>query len=303
MTGRPLNPATRLFGVVARNAPRVVIIRRGPSKQVLLVTWDTDRHEFRAGQWLKGRIYEERCDLSPSGEKFIYLAASQKPPHYSWTAVSRPPFLTALALWPNLGTWGGGGLFETENSILLNRKGGPGGMPAEFRLPKNLRVKSIGDWAGHGEDEPIRSARMERDGWILADEGTVTEYRQKGPFSWEYVRPQRWRKTRGAFTLERRIIGIGERNGPWYVTEHSLLGVDQAPALELGRSDWADWSSAGELLLGRDGKLCRVRASAGPEPGEIEELIDLSCQRFRPVIPTESALHWSGTSVVGRRIE
>ncbi|HEX6639267.1 MAG TPA: hypothetical protein VF033_16550 [Steroidobacteraceae bacterium] len=78
--------ATRIFGISARAATRVVLIRRGPSKRVLLLTWDTVRHEFLAGQWFKGRIYEERCDLSPSGEKFIYLAANQKGPLYSWTA-------------------------------------------------------------------------------------------------------------------------------------------------------------------------------------------------------------------------
>src|SRR6185436_20633341 len=34
-------PSTRLFGICARDAERVVILRRGPSKQVLLLTWDT----------------------------------------------------------------------------------------------------------------------------------------------------------------------------------------------------------------------------------------------------------------------
>jgi hypothetical protein len=302
MVTRNLNPATRLFGIVARNAPRVVIIRRGPTKHVLLVTWDTLRHEFRAGQWFKGRIYEERCDLSPSGDKLIYLAANQRPPYHAWTAVSRPPFLTALALWPNLGTWGGGGLFESECSILLNRHGGPGRMPDEFKLPKNVRVRSIGEWAGRGEDEPINSARMKRDGWTLVDEGTTTEYQKKGPLLWQYVRPRRWHKAREPFTLERRILGIGEREGPWYVTEHTLLGADSEPVLDFGRSDWADWSNSGELLLARDGKLSRVRLSPRDGPGDVEELIDLSGLRFQQVIPTAAALSWDAKHVAGRKI-
>src|SRR5262245_56450594 len=104
-----LTPSTRIFGVMARAAPRVLLIRRGPSKQVALVTWDTVKHQFHLGQWLKGRIYEHRCDLSPKGDLFIYLAANHKGKLGSWTAISRPPFLTALCLWSNLGTWGGGG--------------------------------------------------------------------------------------------------------------------------------------------------------------------------------------------------
>ena len=57
------------------------------------------------GQWFKGRIYEKRCDLSPDGTKLIYFAQkintrTLNDPKYSyaWTAISRPPYLTALAL-------------------------------------------------------------------------------------------------------------------------------------------------------------------------------------------------------------
>jgi hypothetical protein len=295
-----LTPATRLFGICARAADRAVIIRRGPSKHVMLLTWDTRRHEFQSGQWLKGRIYEERCDLSPSGDKFIYLAASQKPPYYSWTAVSRPPYLTALALWPNMGTWGGGGLFEAERIILVNRMGGPGKMAPDFRLPRNVRVLPIAPWAGRGEDEPIRSLRMKRDGWVLADEGVTREFRWNAPVSWEFVKPQRWRKTCGPHTLEMRLLGIGERNGPWYVREHRLLAADDSLVADFGRSDWADWSHSGELLMARDGKLLRMRSGAA---GELDELIDLNGMRFEQVPPTPGALRWDGNRIYGRKIK
>jgi len=298
-----LAPSTRLFGICARDAERVVILRRGPSKHVLLITWDTRRHEFQSGQWFKGRVYEERCDLSPSGDKLVYLAANQKPPYYAWTAVSRPPFFTALALWPNHGTWGGGGLFESERSILLNRCGGAGRMPAGFRMPSNVRVRPIGEWAGRGEDEPIRVARMRRDGWTLAEPGTSSDYRWNAQMSWQFVVPQRWRKTRDCFTLERRILGIGERNGPWYVTEHRLLSDDDEMVMDFGRSDWADWSLSGELLLAREGKLSRVRTSGGRAQIRVEQLIDLGGLRFEQVPPTPGALRWEGQRILGRKIK
>ena len=91
--------STRLYVLLARKAPIAVVFRRGPSKQVLLLTWNTETDELRQGQWFKGRIYERRCDLSPSGEKLIYFAAKHRGPHGTWTAVSRPPYLTALAMW------------------------------------------------------------------------------------------------------------------------------------------------------------------------------------------------------------
>src|SRR5262249_25498999 len=49
---------------------------------------------------VQGRIYERRCDLTPAGDRLVYFAASFRQPLHSWTAISRPPYLTALALWP-----------------------------------------------------------------------------------------------------------------------------------------------------------------------------------------------------------
>ena len=94
----------RLFVILARAAPVGVIFRRGPSKQVQLIKWDTSKDHFEYGQWFKGRIYERACDLSPNGDKLIYLAAKWgKKPIETWTAISKPPYLTALVLWDNMG--------------------------------------------------------------------------------------------------------------------------------------------------------------------------------------------------------
>ena len=51
-----------------------MVIRRGPSKSVATLLWDRKRNTFHMGQWLKGRIYERRCDLSPDGKYLIYFA-------------------------------------------------------------------------------------------------------------------------------------------------------------------------------------------------------------------------------------
>ena len=96
----PPKPSTRIYAILARKSPMAIIFRRGPSKKVLTISWNTETHEFQMGQWFNGRIYERRCDLSPSGERLIYFAATQRPPFFTWTAVSRPPFLKALAYGP-----------------------------------------------------------------------------------------------------------------------------------------------------------------------------------------------------------
>ena len=74
----PQPPATRLDVIVARNARRAVVFRRGPSREVLLSTWDLARDVLVHGQWLRGRIYTQRADLSPSGEYLVYFAAKHR---------------------------------------------------------------------------------------------------------------------------------------------------------------------------------------------------------------------------------
>ena len=69
---------TRLFVILARAARVAVVLRRGPSKEVLLVRWDLATDAFEAGQWLNGRVYERRCDLSPSGELVVCFVASYR---------------------------------------------------------------------------------------------------------------------------------------------------------------------------------------------------------------------------------
>src|SRR4051794_20213611 len=97
----------RLQVLLARAAPVGLILRRGPSKWVQLVKWDTAADRFEPGQWFHGRLYERRGDLSPDGRLFVYFASkftgltlADREYTYAWTAVSRPPYLTALALWP-----------------------------------------------------------------------------------------------------------------------------------------------------------------------------------------------------------
>lgn len=299
---KPATPSTRLYAILARRAPFAVVFRRGPSKQVLTLSWNTDSHEIRRGQWFKGRIYERRCDLSPSGEKLIYFAAKHREPLYTWTAVSRPPFLTALAMWPKGDAWGGGGLFENERLIRLNHRAGEMKVADDFHLARKTVIEPFGRRPGWGEDDPIMSARMTRDGWVLRQAGTSRENKYGSKVWFEFPENIVWTKARGGWTLEIRTTGIKERDGPWYIVEHRTLDASGETALSLGRSDWADWSRSGEVLLARDGRLFRIHVDAHRGPGEPIELVDLRGLRFEEVEPPSEALEWNGLSARGRVI-
>ena len=162
--------SVRLYALLARAAPVAVVFRRGPSRQLQLLRWNTDTDTFEPGQWFKGRIYERRCDLSPSGRRLIYFAATCRKPLYSWTAVSRPPFLAAVALWPKGDGWGGGGLFARDSQIRLNHRPGEMRLADGFKLPKHVFVSPYGARPSWGEDAPIMGDRLARDGWALVQQ-------------------------------------------------------------------------------------------------------------------------------------
>lgn len=164
-------PSTRCYVLIAREAPVAAVFRRGPSGVVQLLKWNLADDTFEEGQWFKGRIYERRADLSPSGEHLIYFAAKHKAPMYSWSAISKPPYLTALALWEGMGAWGGGGLFDDETHVQLNHSILRMKLTDSFTLPDFVEISPCGDDSGSGEDSPIMDMRLERDGWKLIQSG------------------------------------------------------------------------------------------------------------------------------------
>ena len=58
----------------ASAAPVAAILRRGTTKWVRLVSWNTAEDSIKEGSWFHGRIYENRCSVSPDGTLFAYFA-------------------------------------------------------------------------------------------------------------------------------------------------------------------------------------------------------------------------------------
>ena len=287
--------STRLFVLIARQAPKAVVFRRGPSKQVACIGWDLRRDRFELGQWLKGRIYERRCDLSPSGELLAYFAANWKPGIMTWTAVSRAPYLKAIMLWPKGDTWGGGGLFEGERQLALNHGEQQFVLAPGEKLLRGFRVVPLGSFSGRGEDGPIDAQRRMRDGWSMARAPSWKAYVSNGPVAFPVeageeqvlVKPQPLaakaaRKPRAPVLLQELLLGVGERDGTWYMTEHRLARSDRDETASLGRTDWADWDHQGDLLFARTGRLFRLAAKDARDLqlDRARELIDLRPMRF-----------------------
>src|SRR5262245_42678668 len=115
--------SARLHVLLARDTSFGLVIRRGPSKTVCTIGWDRKSDKFELGQWMRGRIYERRCDLSPDGRHFSYFAMNGKwssRNRGSWTAISRVPYLKAIAMFKKGDCWNGGGLFLSKRKYWLN---------------------------------------------------------------------------------------------------------------------------------------------------------------------------------------
>ena len=157
----------KLFVIHARDVPKAIILRRGPSAWYHVILWNTESDELERGAWIKGRIYEENCDLSPDGELFVYFvhqgSRSDTDFTHAWTALSRPPWLKALALWPQGTTYGGGGRFTGIRKLALRPIYGFGDVchpdfPNNYvKIDRNSKIephRSLDivpntDWSGH----------------------------------------------------------------------------------------------------------------------------------------------------------
>ena len=296
-------PSTRIFGIVARKSPRALILRRGPSKQVLAILWHTDTDEFHAGQWFKGRIHEHRCDLSPSGTRFIYYAESHRGPFKQWTAISRPPFLTALALWAGGGSFGGGGIFDGERAIRLNNGGLKLRPEKNFRLPPSFVVKPYLANENPKQLWPLERSLLQRNEWRWHKQGEWKRIRRDGRTDFAMKSPEVWWKVRGNWILELSLHGPGEPGESRHKSSYRILDLAGNEMRDMGRSDWADWSIDGQVLLGRAGRMWRVPVSHKAGPGEPRELIDLRSHRFFATPPPDEAKIWTGEEPVGRKIE
>jgi hypothetical protein len=166
----PTSHPPRLSVLLASEAPVGVVFRRGPTKLVRMVIWDRTNDEFKPGPWFKGRIFADRSDISPDGRHIIYFAMGGvawaiPSTGGTWTAISELPSLKASSLWRQGDTWGGGGMFESNNSYWINADANT----SLLRDNSGLRREAY---------DPHRKCRspMEQDGWARKN-GSV----EKGP--------------------------------------------------------------------------------------------------------------------------
>ncbi len=266
----------RVHVILAREADYGIIIRRGPSKSVCTLGWDRKKDRFQIGQWLRGRIYERRCDLSPDGRHLIYFAMNGRwssKVKGSWTAISRTPYLKAIGLWANGSCWGGGGLFMSDSTYWLNSYmfGHD-----EQKRPPNLREHK--EFPFHesygGECLGVYYIRLQRDGWALLRHGE--ENRTHGYSVFEKELPKGWTLEKTAHSTLGHSVGKG-----CYYDTHRLIHKERGIAQDFPGWEWADWDRT-RLVWVEQGVLYKSQLTS-KGVGFARQLHDFNPMEFEPI--------------------
>jgi hypothetical protein len=245
-------PPCRLYVLVATHAPVALVLRRGPSTWWHLLKWDLERLSLESGAWFAGTLYPRRSDISPDGQLFGYFALRSSPPPWdTYFAVSKAPWLTALAAWRTGGTWTGGCQFFGDGRLAI--AGCMDTQPFHGYYPKAVVGGMSTDWVGRDLQNELKR------GWQPCADDTGDPYR-------EYLTAT----ARSAFLIRRpqpnrqdTALILGHAGVDF--RQSAIEGVQLQYLLEesagritpLPEAAWADWDHAGRLLVAtRDGAVC-----------------------------------------------
>ncbi|HSN18933.1 MAG TPA: hypothetical protein VLV87_12090 [Gammaproteobacteria bacterium] len=260
--------------ILARGSKAALVIRRGPSKHVATVAWDRRTDTFQLGQWLYGRIYERRCDLSPDGKRLIYFAMNGRwtsAARGSWTAISRAPYLKAETLYAKGDCWHGGGLFLSSGEYWLNDGFG------HVCLHDSAGLSRIGKYPWHeiygGECPGVYFIRLQRDGWKMGE--TVRDGRKGHVTVFEKSVKEHWRLRKHARSGD-HPVGRSVN-----FDTHHLLNTKTGMTIDCSAWEWADiddkrlvWATQGKLFAARLGTHGLFRC---------EELFDFNPMKFERI--------------------
>jgi hypothetical protein len=216
-----------------------VVMRRGPSRWWHVLRWRLDPPEVEPGAWLGGRLYPRRCALSADGTLLGYYAMAGKPPPWdSYLAVSKAPWLHALAAWHWGSTWHWGCEFLPDGRFCTGEAEPT--PPDSGAYPAGLAPRPPLPAIDHHDLWRVRDVQAElRRGWVQhpADDG------EGSPLVLRRPRPGGG----GALVLVHAghdFAGHGIEGA----AIRYLLEQDGDRA-ELPEAAWADWDRRGRMLV------------------------------------------------------
>lgn len=179
----------------------------------------------------------------------IYFAMNgqwQSEARGSWTAISRAPYLKALAVFPKGDCWHGGGLFTGKTTYWLNDGYGHGELRDTHEVRRDLKYQPA-EYFG-GECLGVYYPRLLRDGWKLVERVTLAKEKDLDIFE----------KPAQAGWVLRKIAHAEPNKGKGcYWDEHELFHPESNVRIAGRDWEWADvdgkrlvWAAGGKLFAG-----------------------------------------------------
>ena len=209
-----------------------------------------DTLTFTQGASFRGKLYPRRCDVSPNGEFFSYFALKGKGGTFvgqtglkTYQAISRTPWLFALAAWPETGTYTRGQHFVAAHEAPPLAVPMHGDATPLAKLGLGLLRTSVASYAierrrgwSEAADCPARGAN---DMW---DERRALALEKPRPLGVETLRLE-------DDGLVDSALGFDNRRPRyrWLRGKESVLLED---------ADWCDWDAFGRLLVANEKSLC-----------------------------------------------
>ena len=247
----------QLYAIRASEASRAIVIAH-QGAWFHLARWNLDTGKLERGAWFRGTIYQRRCDVSPDGALFYYFGMKRG---QAFHAVSRVPWLTALAFWRAGDTYSRGWHFERLGKRRANEEdvSAPGWVHTITRLERAPDEGSISPLASRHKlklvangVQPYGSER--RRGWLVHPEASPRPksdvWFEKTP-QWLY-RDRPGGEQRLALRDEGYTRGRFEGRAPRYTLDGERLAD----------VSWADWDTRGRLLVTTRAGTAEIRNSA-----------------------------------------
>lgn len=274
------NAAPRIFCIPATESPILAVLRRGPSEWYHVGRWNVEEWTYEPGAWFRGRLFPQKCDLSPDGRWFAYSAHQPKarwPAGTIYEAISRLPWLSALAAWEAGTTYSRGIRFDVE---VRTSDLGPPDIGDETPCLKQygLRVNRAHQFAVE-----------RRRGWVETEDSAPRDPRD----IWDEKRRVRMSKPQpsGSAVLEVEGTYAAFRDNSQARDPASYTVVEDFDIIGLERAQWADWTPSGILLMATvDGSLEAHEWSHGVKRKIFAH--DLASVQPTPTAAPEWALAW-----------
>ena len=248
MDSQELTPQ-RVYVIPATQAPTALVIVR-KNGWWILGRWALDTQTFTQGASFKGKLYPRRCDVSPNGELFSYFALKGgaggpflgQSGLKTYQAVSRTPWLFALAAWPESGTYTRGQHFTSKAEAPPLAPALHGDATPLTKLGLGLQRTAAAAYAterrrgwGEAADCGVRGAN---DMW---DERRAVMLEKPRPIGVETLRLEHHGLVDSALGFEG-----GRPRYRWLRGKESVL---------LDDADWCDWDAFGRLLVANETSL------------------------------------------------